>query len=130
METPAVNEAPSDEETELIEELADEEEPEIFHGISSISFPAATIRKLLKEAAPDARFSADCLEAFNRCCAVFIYYISAASQESVASAKRTILQPSDVNEALNDCGFAEIAEESRRSLGIENLTNSKKRKRP
>jgi len=128
-ETPIEPEASGD--LELTEELAvaDEEPNERPDTAATIVLQKKSIIGLMKEAAPDSRFTPDLQAAINRCCAVFLLYVSDGAQELAHENGKKTITPVEANAALIDAGFAEIAEEVRRSMKLENLA-LKKRKRP
>ena len=95
---------------------------------STIVLPKSTILKLMKEAAPDARFTQELQSAINRCCAVFLLYVSDGAQEVAQERGKRTITASEANTALIDSGFSEIAEEVRRVMKLEFLA-AKKRKR-
>ena len=121
MSTDVANEVVSEEEIAL-------EDMDVTNGGDLISFPLATVRKILREALPEGRFSLDFIEAMNRCMGVFVLYMSAAAQEVAQEQGKSTIAPADVNAALIECGFGEIADEVRRNLKLESLP-LKKRKR-
>ena len=82
----------------------------------------------MKDAAPEARFTPEFQAAINRCCALFLLYISDGAQEVAQETGKKTISAAEANAALIESGFGEIAEEVRRSMGLENLV-IKKRKR-
>ena len=118
---------------EVDDEVADEATIEgVTEGhadsVDTIVFPKQTIIKLMKEAAPEARFTPEFQTAMNRCCALFLLYISDGAQEVAQETGKKTISATEANASLIESGFAEIAEEVRRSMGLENLV-VKKRKR-
>ena len=97
-------------------------------GPESIEFPLASVRKIMKEAVPDGRFSLDLVSGINRAMGVFLLYVSSAAQEITSEQGRSTIGPAEINVALIETGFAEIAEDVRRALKLEGL-GLKKRKR-
>ena len=82
----------------------------------TIDFPIATMKKLVKEAAGDARFSQDALAGLSRACGVFLLYASVAAQDVAVAKKKATLLPEHVLIALSEIGFPEIAEECKAAL--------------
>ncbi len=99
---------------EVNEEMGEEEQKD--EADVSINFPIATMKKLAKEAAGDARFSQDALAALSRACGVFLLYASLAAQDVTQSKKKSMMQPEHVVTALAEIGFPEIAEECKAAL--------------
>jgi histone H3/H4 len=114
-----------------IEEVAvadDEPQEEMQDSASNLILPRATILKLMKEAAPEGRFSPELQVAINRCCSIFLLYISDGAQDLAREKSKKAITVVEASAALVESGFAEIAEEVRREMKLENLT-AKKRKR-
>jgi len=114
----------------VAEELVETESEEEIRNdaASSLLLPKPSLLRLMKEAAPDAKFTPELQLAINRCCAVFLLFISDGAQEATKNAGKKTIGVVEVNSALIDSGFSEIAEEVRRVLKLENLA-VKKRKR-
>jgi histone H3/H4 len=75
----------------------------------SINLPVATVRKLVKEGAGDARFSPEALAGLSRACGVFLLYASLASQDVTSAKKKSTISADHVLTALAEIGFPEIA---------------------
>jgi histone H3/H4 len=97
--------------------------------LSSVLLPLAQIKRLMKEAAPEAKFSAEVQASIQKCASLFLFYVSAAAQEIADLNGKSTMMPGYVNQALNETGFAEIADEVRRTLSLEFATNPKKKQK-
>jgi len=113
-----------------VEVAVDEEGEEVgsIDTAAKLLFPKQAILKLMKEAAPEGKFSPALQLAINRCCALFMLYISDGAQDISTETGRRVVTPAELNASMIDSGFAEIAEEVRRGFP-EELFQMKKRKR-
>lgn len=130
---------PEDEE-EVVDENSPPVENEISPGHSKplrskvtspspLDLPIAVVRRLMKSGAPNKRFTPDFIGAVSRCAGAFGLYLLSASQEAGSDAGKSTLRPVDVLEGLLRCGFPELAEEARISLGYgDDIFRTKKGK--
>lgn len=103
-------------ETPQYEPVVPDESEEREEADISINLPIATIRKLVKEGAGDARFSQEALAGLSRACGVFLLYASLAAQDVTTAKKKSTISPEFVLTALEEIGFPEIASDCRAAL--------------
>ncbi|CEM09150.1 unnamed protein product [Vitrella brassicaformis CCMP3155] len=77
-----------------------------------LDLPAANVQRVVKSMLDGSvKVSKEALQAFNRSAAVFILYLTAASNEVAKSRKRTTIREEDIFEALKDLDFEEFVPE-------------------
>jgi len=92
-----------------------------------LDLPISVVRRIMKSAAPNRRLTPDLITAFARCAGVYGLYLLSACQEASVDTNRTTIRPIEVINGLIACGFPELAEETRISMGIT-ITSKKKKK--
>jgi histone H3/H4 len=92
-----------------------------------LDLPIAVVRRIMKSAAPSRRFTPDLITGFARCAGVYGLYLLSACQEAAIESGRTTIRPIEVINGLAACGFPELAEETRLSMGISISTKRKKK---
>ena len=90
-----------------------------------LDLPFSVVRRLMKAAAPQKRFTPDMISAFSRGGGVFGLYLLSACQEAAETTGKRTIRPIDVVTGLSASGFPELAEEVRVALNIP--MNSKKK---
>jgi histone H3/H4 len=94
-----------------------------------LDLPFAVVRRLMKAATPQKRFTPELIAAFARGGGAFGLYLLSACQEAAESSGKSTIRPVDVVNGLNACGFPELAEEIRVSMNILVVVSKKKSKR-
>ena len=94
-----------------------------------LDLPFSVVRRLMKAATPQKRFTPELISAFARGGGAFGLYLLSACQESADSSGKTTIRPVDVVNGLSACGFPELAEEIRVSMNISVVASKKKSKR-
>jgi hypothetical protein len=72
----------------------------------------------MKSACPNKRFTPELITAFARSGGAFALYLLSACQEAAVLADKPTIGPAAVLSGLITCGFPELAEEARLSMGI------------
>jgi histone H3/H4 len=121
------------------ENVQPDEQPNLEHAASvpkkiraptcPLDLPISVVRRIMKTANPNKRFTPDLIAAFARCSGAFALFLLSACQEAATEAGRTTIEPAKVITGLVACGFPEIAEEARLAMGISAaaLTGRKKK---
>lgn len=92
-----------------------------------LDLPVSVVRRIMKAAAPQKRFTPDLISAFARGGGAFALYLLSACQESTETTGKTTIRPTDVINGLKACGFPELAEEVRVHLNITVVKPKKKK---
>lgn len=83
-----------------------------------LDVPFSVVRRIMKAAAPNKRFTPELVAAFARGAGTFGLYLLSACQEAASEAERSTIRPLEVVNGLIACGFPELAEEARVTLKI------------
>ena len=83
-----------------------------------LDVPFSVVRRIMKGAAPNKRFTPELIAAFARGAGTFGLYLLSACQEAALAADRSTIRPIEVVNGLMACGFPEIAEEARVAFKI------------
>lgn len=83
-----------------------------------LDVPFSVVRRIMKGAAPNKRFTPELVAAFARGAGTFGLYLLSACQEAASEADRSTIRPLEVVNGLIACGFPELAEEARVTLKI------------
>ena len=94
-----------------------------------LDLPISVVRRIMKSAAPHRRFTPEFIAAFARSAGAFALYLLSASQDASVDAGRSTIRPVEVINGLIACGFPELAEETRISMGLGLITNKKIKRR-
>lgn len=92
-----------------------------------LDLPFSVVRRIMKAAAPQKRFTPDLIAAFARGGGAFALFLLSACQESTETTGKTTIRPTDVINGLIACGFPELAEEVRVHLNITVVKPKKKK---
>jgi histone H3/H4 len=92
-----------------------------------LDLPFSVVRRIMKAAAPQKRFTPDLIAAFARGGGAFALFLLSACQESTETTGKTTIRPTDVINGLKACGFPELAEEVRVHLNITVVKPKKKK---
>ena len=92
-----------------------------------LDIPISVVRRIMKSAAPNRRFTPELISAFARSAGTFALYLLSATQDAAIESSRSTIRPVEVINGLISCGFPELAEETRIAMGLGNITNKKKK---
>ena len=92
-----------------------------------LDLPISVVRRIMKNACPNKRFSPELIATFSRVGGAFALYLLSACQEATLESKKATIDPVRVIEGLSACGFPELAEEARIAMGIS-ISSGKKKK--
>lgn len=91
-----------------------------------LDLPFSVVRRIMKAAAPQKRFTPELISAFSRSGGTFGLYLLSACQEAAESSGKSTIRPVDVLSGLKSCGFPELADEVQVLLNIANVKPKKK----
>lgn len=97
-----------------------------------LDLPISVVRRIMKSASGNRRFTPELISAMSRCAGVFALFLLSASQEATLASGRNSIRPVEVVRGLIACGFPEIAEEARIALDLKSsdiFTRKKKTKK-
>ena len=94
-----------------------------------LDLPMSVVRRIMKSAAPNKRFTPDMISALSRSAGTFGLYLLSACQEAAQETGRNTIRPLEVVNGLIACGFPELAEEVRVTLSISTAGKRSKKTR-
>ena len=94
-----------------------------------LDVPFSVVRRIMKAAAPNKRFSPELIAAFARGAGTFGLYLLSACQEGALEGGRSTIRPLEVVQGLIACGFPELAEEARVTLHVSDSKKKKNKKK-
>ena len=95
-----------------------------------LDLPFSVVRRLMKSASPNKRFTPELISAFARSAGAFALYLLSACQDAAVDTDRTTIRPVEVINGLLACGFPELAEEALVAMGISANYGKKKKTGP